>query len=71
LLAKQHAPKARPTTQAVPVSPIAAQEWVEVELVDNVEDEPGKVASDSQSRRAGGSGGLVAVAAKEVVGGHA
>jgi phytoene dehydrogenase-like protein len=54
---------------AVPVSPIATQERRQVELVDDVEDEPGEVVFGqpvTQIRRQ--QEGLVAVAAKEVVG---
>jgi hypothetical protein len=42
---------------AVPVSPIAAQEWVEVELVDHVEDEPGEVAVGQPVAQVGGPAG--------------
>jgi hypothetical protein len=40
---------------AMPVSPIATQERRQVELVDDVQDEPGEWSSGSQSRRSGGS----------------
>jgi hypothetical protein len=55
---------------AVPVSPIGAQEWLKVELVDHVAHEPGQMVGwqpVAQVRRE--QEGLVAVAAQEV-GGH-
>jgi hypothetical protein len=54
---------------AVPVSPIGAQEGFQVELVDDVQDEPGEVAFGQPVAQVGREQeGLVAVAAKEVVG---
>jgi hypothetical protein len=40
---------------AVPIVAVLAAEGLKVELVDHVEDEPGEVAGESQSRRSGGS----------------
>jgi hypothetical protein len=54
---------------AMPVSPIATQERRQVELVDDVQDEPGEVAFGEPLAQVGRQQeGLVAVAAKEVVG---
>jgi hypothetical protein len=53
---------------AVPVSPRGAQERVEVEVVDDVEDEPGEVVLGQPVAQVGRQQeGLVAVAAQEVV----
>ena len=53
----------------MPVSPVGGQEWVKVELVDDVEDEPGQVAFGEPVAQVGWEQeGLVAVAGKEVVG---
>jgi hypothetical protein len=40
---------------AVPVGPVAAQERVEVELVDHVKDEPGQVVGWQPVAQVGGS----------------
>jgi hypothetical protein len=54
---------------AVPVGAVGAQERNEVQLVDEVEDEPGEVAfREPVAQVRGEQEGLVAVAAAEVVG---
>jgi uncharacterized OB-fold protein len=54
---------------AVPVSPVGAQERLQVELVDHVEDEPGEVAvGEPVTQVWREQEGLVAVAAQEVKG---
>jgi hypothetical protein len=54
---------------AVPVGPVGAQERVEVELVDDVQDEPGQVIIGRPVAQVGWEQeGLVVVAAQEVVG---
>jgi hypothetical protein len=54
---------------AVPVGPVGAQKRTEVELVDNVEDEPGEVVLGQPVAQVWGQQeGLVVVAAQEVVG---
>ena len=52
----------------MPVVAVDAVEGAEVELVDDIEDEPGEMALGSQSRRVWGQQErLVAVAAQEVM----
>jgi hypothetical protein len=54
---------------AVPVGTIGAQEWTEVELVDDVKDEPGQmIGGQPVAQVRGQQERLVAVTAKEVVG---
>ena len=54
---------------AVPVGAVGAQERAEVELVDHIAHEPGQMVGGQPVARVGGQQeGLVAVAAKEVVG---
>jgi hypothetical protein len=54
---------------AVPVDPLGTQEWLQVELVNDVQHEPGKmIGGQPVSQAWGEQEGLVAVAAQEVVG---
>jgi hypothetical protein len=54
---------------AVPIGPVSAQERTEVQLVDDVEDEPGQVIVGQPVAQVGGQQErLVGVAAQEVVG---
>jgi hypothetical protein len=54
---------------AMPVSPVGAQERLQVELLGDVEDEPGEVAVGEPVTQVGREQeGLVAVAAQEVIG---